>query len=167
MNLPPNERPALAAGSGSSDDLSALLAIARTLARTAKSGGPGTPLRGKNLGLLCEFDVDAEAALVRRAALELGAHVAHIRPSLTEMSTRDEVRHTARMLGRLYDVLVCQGLPPGLVQQIGAEAGVPVLDGAASATHPTAPLTAGLDGGVSPDDARRFVLQALLLRVLG
>ena len=167
MTLPPNERSALAAGSGSADDPSALLASARTLARTAQSAGPGTPLRGKNLGLLCEFEVDADAALVRRAALELGAHVAHIRPSLTEMSTRDEVRHTARMLGRLYDVLVCQGLPPGLVQQIGADAGVPVLDGVASADHPTAALAAQLGDSISPDDARRFVLQALLLRVLG
>ncbi len=167
MNLPPKERPPLAAGSGSTDDMSALLASARALGRAAKSGGPGTPLRGKNLGLLCEFEVDADAALVRRAALELGAHVAHIRPSLTEMSNRDEVRHTARMLGRLYDVLVCQGLPLGLVQQINTDAGVPVLDGAASADHPTAPLAARLGDSISPDDARRFVLQALLLRVLG
>lgn len=167
MNLPPKERSPLAYGGGSTDDMSELLASAQALGRAAKTDGPGASLRGKNLGLLCEFEVDADAALVRRAALELGAHVAHIRPSLTEMSTREEVRHTARMLGRLYDVLVCQGLPLGLVQQIGADAGVPVLDGAASADHPTAPLAAQLGDSISPDDARRFVLQALLLRVLG
>ena len=120
---------------------------------------------------MCEVDGNGEnesasasdAALFRRAAVELGAHVALIRPSLTELSTPQEVQHTARMLGRLYDAVECQGMAPDLVHQIGVDAGVPIYDGIASQHHPTAQLDGLLGGDSSPLDKRRFVLQAVLL----
>ena len=119
-------------------------ASARALQRAAQAGTTQPLLRGKNLGLLCEVDDDADAALFRRAAVELGAHVAHIRPRLSELSTPEEVQHTARMLGRLYDAVECQGMAPALVQQVGNDAGVPVYDGIASQDHPTAQLAESL-----------------------
>lgn len=166
MDPTPKHRNHLTFDSVSSDDMRSLLTSARAMRQTAADGKHAALLRGKNLGLLCEVDADADAALLRRAALDLGAHVAQIRPSLTELSTPDEVRHTARLLGRLYDALACQGLPLGLVQQLSVDAGVPVLDGVASIGHSTAQLAGLLGDDVSPDDARRYVLQAMLLRVL-
>ena len=147
-------------------DVSAVLASARTLQRAAQAGTTQPLLRGKNLGLLCEADDDLDAALFRRAVVELGAHVAHIRPSLSELSTPQEVQHTARMLGRLYDAVECQGMAPALVQQVGTEAGVPVYDGIASQDHPTAKLAELLGDEASPADNRRFVLQAVLLSTI-
>ena len=147
-------------------EVTALLANARSLQRAAKAGETQPVLRGKNLGLLCEADNDGGAALFRRAAVELGAHVAHIRPSLSELSTPLEVQHTARMLGRLYDAVECQGMAPALVQQVGNDAGVPVYDGIASRGHPTANLADLLGGDTSPADNRRFVLQAVLLSTI-
>ena len=99
-------------------DVNAVLTRARSLQRAARTGATQPLLRGKNLGLLCEAD-GADASLFRRAASELGAHVAHIRPSLSDLSTAKEVRHTARMLGRLYDAVECLGLSPALVRQVG------------------------------------------------
>lgn len=147
-------------------DVTAVLANARTLQRAAEAGTTQPLLRGKNLGLLCEADDDGDAALFRRAAVELGAHVAHIRPSLSELSTPQEVQHTARMLGRLYDAVECQGMAPALVQQVGNDAGVPVYDGIASQDHPTAKLAELLGRDTSPADNRRFVLQAVLLTTI-
>ena len=146
-------------------DVSAVVASARTLHRAAQAGTTQPLLRGKNLGMLCEAD-DDDAALFRRAALELGAHVAHIRPSLSEFSTLQEVQHTARMLGRLYDALECQGMAAALVQQVKRDAGVPVYDGLASLHHPSAKLAELLGGDASPADNRRFVLQAMLLSTI-
>ena len=143
-----------------------VLTSARTLQRASRAGAIQPLLRGKNLGLLCEAD-DASAALFRRAAVELGAHVAHIRPSLSELSTPQEVRHTSRMLGLLYDAVECQGMAPALVNQVGVDAGVPVYDGIALQDHPTAMLTDLLDDATSPADKRRFVLQAVLVRTIG
>jgi ornithine carbamoyltransferase len=147
-------------------DASAVLASARTLQRAAQAGTTQPLLRGKNLGLLCEADDDLDAALFRRAGVELGAHVAHIRPSLSELSTPQEVQHTARMLGRFYDAVECQGMAPALVEQVGTEASVPVYDGIASQDHPTAKLAELLGDDASPADNRRFVLQAVLLSTI-
>ncbi len=148
----------------SSLDAGALMANARALQLAAAAGQVQVSLRGKKLGLLCEVDTADAAMLFRGAAEALGAHVAHIRPSLSGLSTPQEVRHTARMLGRLYDAVECQDMAADLVQLVGADAGVPVYDGAASPTHPTARLAELLDGeNTSSNDKRRFVLQAVLL----
>ena len=121
--------------------MSALLARAREL-----PAGPGAgatpaavaqpPLQGKKLGLVCAVADDDAARLFTRAANALGAQVALLRPHLSALSTSAEVQRTARVLGRLYDALDCIGMPHDLVLRIGADAGVPVFDGLASATHP-------------------------------
>src|SRR5678816_57251 len=93
-------------------DVSVLLEQARALQRAVEEGGVGAQLKGKNLGLLCDVDDSPEAVLFRRAATELGAHVSHIRPRLTEASPDHEVLHTGRLLGRLDDAGECRGLAP-------------------------------------------------------
>ena len=148
------------------NDVTFVLNNARALQLAAEAGEPGALLRGRKFGLLCEIDSDGDALLFRRAATELGAHVAHIRPSLTELSTPQEVQRTARMQGRLYDAVECQGMAPALVHQVGIDAGVPVYDGIASQNHPTAKLALLLDGDASTLDKRRFVLQAALLSTI-
>ena len=152
-------------------DVAFVLDNARALQLAAQAGDLRSMLRGRKFGLLCEVDIDSDsdsvrasaAALFRRAAVELGAHVAHIRPSLTDLSTPQEVQNTARMLGRLYDAVECQGMASELVHQMGVDAGVPVYDGIASQRHPTAKLGDLLGGDASKLDKRRFVLQAVLL----
>ncbi len=157
-------------------DVAFVLDNARALQLAAWAGGAQALLRGRKFGLMCEMDNDADhhnasdsardAALFRRAAVELGAHVAHIRPSLTGLSTALEVQHTARLLGRLYDAVECQGMAADLVHQLGIDAGVPVFDAVASQRHPTAQLDALLGGDSPALDKRRFVLQAVLLSTL-
>ncbi len=149
-------------------DVTFVLDNARALQLAAEAGELRALLRGRKFGLLCEIDnaSDGDALLFRSAAMELGAHVAHIRPSLTELSTPQEVQHTARMLGRLYDAVECQGMAPALVHQVGVDAGVPVYDGIASPHHPTARLVELLGGDAPALDKRRFVLQAALLSTI-
>lgn len=142
---------------------STLLAQARALQRAARSGTPQPLLKGKNLGLLCQADDDADALLFRHAAEELGARVSHVRPSLSEASSAQEVAHTARMLGRLYDAIECQGMPSALVSRMADAAGVPVYAGIATPGHPTAVLAEQVGGAAPGTDNRRFVVQALLL----
>lgn len=144
----------------------ALLVQARALQRAAQAGAPQPLLRGKNLALLCAAPDDADALLFRRAATELGARVSHILPSLSELSSPQEVAHTARMLGRLYDALECQGMPPALVGLIGQAAGVPVYGGIATLDPPTARLAEQLEGGSSTVENRRFLVQASLLSTM-
>jgi ornithine carbamoyltransferase len=153
-------------GTMAPSDVEALLDRARALQHAVRAGTTQPLLRGKNLGLLCDAADERDAELFQRAAVELGAHVALLRPGLSESSTPQEVQHTARMLGRFYDAVECQGMAPALVLQMGHDAGVPVYDGIASQRHPTAALATLLGDGVSPADNRRFVVQALLLNSL-
>lgn len=148
-------------------DAGALLAQARALKLAAQSGAIQPLLKGKNLGLLCESLDDADAALFRRAASDLGARVSHIRPSLTMASAPQVVAHTARMLGLLYDAVECQGVASALVHRLDDAAGVPVYDGIATPGHPTAGLAAQLNGAESAGDNRCYVVQAVLLATMG
>lgn len=143
--------------------VASLLCHARILQRAALAGSTPQLLRGKNLGLLCETPPDEAQALFRHAAEELGAHVAVMRAILSPESAPQEVQHTARMLGRLYDAVECQGIAPALVLQIARHAGIPVSEGAAMEGHPADRLAELLGDRTPLADNRRFVLQALLL----
>jgi ornithine carbamoyltransferase len=147
-------------------ELATLVEDARALQRSAEAGATQPLLRGRRFGLL-DATGDAgkdDIALFGRAAIELGAQVAHISPDLTELSEPREVEHTAHMLGRLYDALLCQGMAPAVVRQLSAQAGIPVYDGIASTTHPLAKAAELLGSAISVVDKRRFLLQALLVR---
>jgi len=156
--------PALA--SFSPIDERALLDQARALQRAAAAGRVQPLLRGKNLGLLCADDTQGQALLFRQAASELGAHVAHIGVSLSERSSAQEVAHTARMLGRLYDAVECQGLPGALVQQMAAVAGIAVYDALAGNEALITRLARRLGDDTELAQNRRFALQALLLHTI-
>lgn len=140
-----------------------MLDTARALLLSAAAGASRALLRGRQFGLLCESDLETDAALFRQAATELGAKVAHIRPSLMALGTPQDIQRTAKMLGRLYDAVACQGLVPALVQQLAADAGVPVYADLASAQHATAKLVEQLEGEASDADKRLVILQAVLV----
>lgn len=160
---PPQPGPSLAPQSAGTAD--ALLASASLLQRAEPESDTHSLLRGKNLGLVCQSEDDADAALFRDAALALGASVSHIRPELSAPGGTAGVGllRTARVLGRLYDAIECQGLAQALVLQLGREAGVPVFDGLACAGHPTAQLAHRLLGPDSVARKRELILQAVLL----
>jgi ornithine carbamoyltransferase len=150
----------------STHDAGLLVTYARTLQRFAQTGQRQLLLRGKNLGLLCESDENEEAQRFRRAATELGARVAHVRPELSASSSRTDIADTGRMLGRLYDGIECLGLESTVVKRLGAAANVPVYDGIASRRHPTARLAAQLGTEHALDESHRFMVQAVLLSTL-
>ena len=149
----------------STRDAGLLLAQARALQSLIDAGQGQSLLRGKNLGLLCETDDREDALRFRRAATDLGARVAQIRPDLSAASPNSEVVDTGRMLGRLYDGIECVGLSAGVVKCLGAAANVPVFDGISSVNHPTAKLAAQLAGRQS-DERHRLMLQAILISTL-
>jgi len=147
-------------------DSDLLLGNARFLQSADDPARTTALLRGKKLALLCESEDGADALLFRSAAASLGAHVSHIRPSFSDLGKPDDFQHTARMLGRLYDGIECQGIAPELVEIIGREAGVPVYDGLASARHPTAQLAEKIGIEASPARQRELILQTVLLSTL-
>jgi ornithine carbamoyltransferase len=148
-------------------DLALVLANARLLEVSTSPLERQNLLRGKNLALICASADDTDALLFQRAALDLGAHLAYIRPDLSEPSTSAVFKHTARMLGRLYQAVECQGVPPTVVAEVGREAGIPVYHALASRDHPLAQLARLLDGGEKEERNRGLIIQAVLLSTIG
>jgi ornithine carbamoyltransferase len=145
----------------------ALIATARRLRQAAAAGQARSQLRGKNIGLLCERPDGPEAVRFQLAAAELGATVARILPSLAALESEQQVADTARVLGRLYDALECQGLAAPLVQQLQRGAGVPVFGGLGELGHPIDALAtawAADEPPLTPEAARRYLLQAVLVQ---
>jgi ornithine carbamoyltransferase len=147
-------------------DERALIEQARGLRHAAAAGRPPLLLRGRNLGLLCPDVNTAPALLFRDAALQLGAQVAHIDVGPLTRSSAQELLHTARMLGRLYDAVECQCLDSRVVQQISALAGITVYDGLATDDALIAYLALQLGDAAMLAENRRYALQALLLQSL-
>lgn len=160
-------RPITGSEHPSEDEVRTLLATARALHRAAIDPATASLLQGKQFGLLCAAEDSADAQLFRSAAVALGARVAHVGHAFSASDPPQDLARTARLLGRLYDALECQDLDPALVQQLRAEAGIPVFSGVATAAHPTAALADLLGDEASKDQRRRLILQAVLLNRVG
>lgn len=132
--------------------------------RAARLGRVDRGLRGKNFGLVSEVQAGAEAELFHRAATELGAKVARILPSIAGLTDPNEAATTALWLGRLYDAVECQGLPPERIAQVRSAASIPVLEAVDGLRQSVDTLAALRRAGAAEDDARRSLLQAMLLR---
>jgi ornithine carbamoyltransferase len=145
-------------------DNAALLDSARQLRRAALGGLAHRPLQGRNIGLLARDNGTEEARLFTAAAQALGARVVWLptSPWADDVVARD----TARLMGRLYDAIECQGLAATEVAWLRQHAGVPVFDALASAAHPSAQLADALDGGSADPLNRRCVLLAVLMGAL-
>lgn len=147
-------------------DAEALRASMQSLRLAAQAGKDQPLLRGLHLALLCDDDGTPSALRFRRAALELGAQVTPLKPTLTEQSGASEVRRTARLLGQLYDAIECQGTAQALTGALSLAAGVPVFDGLATATHPLWRLGVALADGPADEDGAHHLLQAALIYAL-
>jgi ornithine carbamoyltransferase len=139
---------------GSVDALEAAVALLKAQAR---AGGGRPPLGGRNIGILCDEAQRPEVFLLQRAATELGARVALVRFGLDEAGASLAVEKTGRVLGQLYDALICVDVPAPVVERLGDAAGIPTV--ANLATDWIALRAAQPDG----DDDGRYLLQALLV----
>lgn len=105
--------------------LAALEATISGLKADVRSGRNSMPLRGRNIGMLCDDPQRPECFMLERAACELGARVALVRPGLHDAQAREVGERTAKVLGRLYDALICVDVAPWLVQVLHDDAGIP------------------------------------------
>jgi len=149
-----------------SPDTTRLLATARVLYLSARTGTPQPLLRGKHVALLGPVDA-ADAGLFVEAAAALGAQVSRVDASALGEADDAALQRLARAFGHLYDAVECQALPAPVVRRLAALVTVPVLDGIGSARHPSAALATLVAGDATPAEARRALVQAQLLAAIG
>jgi ornithine carbamoyltransferase len=107
------------------DALDSLEATVSSLRADALAGASPMPLNGRRIGVLCEDPLRPEVFLLQRTASELGARVALVQPGLDEAAAQLVGERTGRVLGRLYDALICVDVPAMIVRILRDAAGIP------------------------------------------
>jgi len=94
-------------------------------------------LQGKNIALIFEKDSTRTRSAFEVAAFDQGAHVSYIGPSGSHIGSKESIKDTARVLGRMYDGIEYRGYEQAKVEELARYAGVPVWNGLTNEAHPT------------------------------
>ncbi len=106
--------------------------------KAAKYGGYEQPrLKGKNIALIFEKASTRTRCAFEVAAYDQGAHVTYLGPEGSQIGTKESMKDTARVLGRMYDGIEYRGFAQTTVEELARYSGVPVWNGLTNEFHPT------------------------------
>jgi len=114
-----------------------LLGLSNDLKKAKYAGIEQPRLTGKNIALIFEKASTRTRCAFEVAAFDQGALVTYLGPSGSQMGTKESMKDTARVLGRMYDGIEYRGYGQEMVEELGAYAGVPVWNGLTTEYHPT------------------------------
>ena len=118
-------------------DLTYILDLARDLKLAKYAGTEVQHLRGKNIALIFEKASTRTRCAFEVAAYDQGANVTFLDPAGSHMGSKESVKDTARVLGRMYDAIEYRGSSQEVVEELAKYAGVPVFNGLTDEFHPT------------------------------
>jgi ornithine carbamoyltransferase len=114
-----------------------LLKLSADLKEANKKGTEKKKLKGRKIALIFEKSSTRTRVGFEVAAYDQGAHVTYLGPSGTQIGTKETMKDTARVLGRLYDAIEYRGFGQDVVEVLAEHAGVPVYNGLTDEFHPT------------------------------
>ncbi len=120
-----------------SEEIAGLLDMAADLKAKKKAGIPHKLHAGKNIVLLFEKDSTRTRCAFEVAGHDLGMGVTYLGPTGSQMGKKESIADTARVLGRMYDGIEYRGFGQEIVEDLAANAGVPVWNGLTNDFHPT------------------------------
>ena len=118
-------------------ELRFLLQLSEAVKIAKYSGTEVKRLDGKEIALIFEKTSTRTRAGFEVAAFDQGAHVTYLDPSGSQLGHKESVADTARVLGRMYDAIEFRGNRQVDVEELAANAGVPVYNGLTDEWHPT------------------------------
>jgi ornithine carbamoyltransferase len=120
-----------------SEEIKFLLELSMDLKKAKYAGIEQPRLNGKNIALIFEKSSTRTRCAFEVAAYDQGAHVTYLGPSGSQMGTKESMKDTARVLGRMYDGIEYRGFGQDIVEELAQYAGVPVWNGLTNEFHPT------------------------------
>ncbi len=117
-----------------------LLRLSADLKAAKYAGTEVQLLRGKEIALIFEKASTRTRCAFEVAAFDQGASVTYLDPGGSHIGTKETMKDTARVLGRMYDGIEYRGSAQHLVETLGQFAGVPVWNGLTDDWHPTQSL---------------------------
>lgn len=119
------------------EEIGYLLELSADLKAKKKSGTPVDHFRGKNIALIFEKTSTRTRCSFEVAAHDLGMGVTYLDPSGSQIGKKESIADTARVLGRMYEGIEYRGFGQDIVEELAANAGVPVWNGLTNEFHPT------------------------------
>jgi ornithine carbamoyltransferase len=118
-------------------EIAFLLDLSADLKRAKYSGLEHPVLKGKNIALIFEKSSTRTRCAFETAAYDQGAHITYLGSSGSQMGTKESMKDTARVLGRMYDGIGYRGFEQSKVEELAQHSGVPVWNGLTNEFHPT------------------------------
>ena len=119
------------------DEVLYLIELSEQFKKLKLAGTPHKYLEGKNIALLFEKTSTRTRCSFEVAGYDLGMGVTYLDPGSSQMGKKESIADTAKVLGRFYDGIEYRGFDQDLVEELGANAGVPVWNGLTDKWHPT------------------------------
>lgn len=119
------------------DEIRYLIKLSRQFKNLKLTGTPHRYLEGKNIVLLFEKTSTRTRCAFEVAGMDLGMGVTYLDPGSSQMGKKESIEDTARVLGRMYDGIEYRGFAQSIVEELAANAGVPVWNGLTTEFHPT------------------------------
>ena len=119
------------------EEIRYLLDLAHDLKSKKRAGIRNNLLAGKNIVLLFEKNSTRTRCAFEVAAMDEGGGVTFLDSGSSQMGKKETIADTAKVLGRFYDGIEYRGFKQSVVEELAANAGVPVWNGLTDVDHPT------------------------------
>ena len=119
------------------EEIKFLLDLSIDLKKAKYAGIEQPRLTRKNIALIFEKSSTRTRCAFEVAAYDQGAKVTYLGPTGSQLGTKETMKDTARVLGRMYDGIEYRGFGQELVEELAKYAGVPVWNGLTNEFHPT------------------------------
>ena len=120
-----------------SEEIQFLLDLSVDLKKAKHAGKEQPTLTGKNIALIFEKASTRTRCAFEVASYDQGARVTYLDPSGSQIGTKESIKDTARVLGRMYDGIGYRGFGQETVEALGKDSGTPVWNGLTNEYHPT------------------------------
>lgn len=119
------------------DEIDYLLKLAADLKSKKRAGIRGNTLAGKNIALLFEKASTRTRCAFTVACNDEGAFPEFLGKNDIHLGAKEDVKDTARVLGRMFDGIEFRGFKQEIVEALAKYSGVPVWNGLTDVDHPT------------------------------
>ncbi len=117
-----------------------LLDLAADLKAKKRAGIRGRNLAGKNIALIFEKPSTRTRCAFTVACNDEGAFPEYLNKNDIQLGHKEDVKDTARVLGRMFDGIEFRGFKQSTVEELAKWSGVPVWNGLTDIDHPTQAL---------------------------
>ena len=121
----------------STEEIEYLLKLSKNFKDMKRAGVPHRYLEGKNIVLLFQKTSTRTRCAFEVGAMDLGMGVTYLDPNSSQMGKKESIEDTARVLGRMNAGIEFRGFAQTDVEDLAANAGVPVWNGLTTEWHPT------------------------------